>query len=274
MDRFRFCVWLLGGTACTVLPFSASAQATGTARLDTPTAVDMAGRLRMLSQRTTKAYLQWGQSIATENARALLQESVTRFEGHLTALKTFQPTPLVQASLPPLQARWTDFKAMLAGPPSRDGAVALYDASELLQQAAHRTTLAYENVTGSPEDHLIAIAGRQRMLSQRMAKFYLYRAWEINDAAADMELHLSRAHFTAVLTQLDGSHHLPPLAKAATARVRRAWEPYQKALFASKNTALLRQDAERMVEESERVLAATEELMALLVAHALGRPPG
>ena len=274
MDRFRFCVWLLGGAACTALPLAAFAQATGTARLDTPTAVDMAGRLRMLSQRTTKAYLQWGQSIAAENARALLQESVTRFDGQLAALKTFQPTPLVQASLPPLESRWTDFKAMLTGTPNRDGAAALYDASELLQQAAHRTTLAYANATGSPQDHLIGIAGRQRMLSQRMAKFYLYRAWELNDAAADMELHLSRAHFTAVLNQLDSSHHLPPLAKATTARVRRAWEPYQKALFASKEPALLRQGAERMVEESERVLTATEELMTLLVAHALGRPQG
>lgn len=271
MDRLQFCATLLGGVALAALPRAAFPQAPPSLRLDTPTAVDMAGRLRMLSQRCTKTYLQWGQSIAADHARVLLQDSVTRFEAHLAALKPFQPTPAVQASLPPLNSRWMAFKAMLAGTPSRDGAAALYDASELLQQAAHRTTVAYENATGSPLDHLIGIAGRQRMLSQRMAKFYLYRTWDLHDAPADMELHLSRAHFTAVLTQLESSHRVAAPAKAAATRVRRAWEPYQNALFSSKESALLRQSAERVAEESERTLAATEELVALLVAQAQGR---
>lgn len=272
MDRLQFCATLLGGMALAALPRAAVPQTPPSLRLDTPTAVDMAGRLRMLSQRSTKAYLQWGQSIAADNARALLQESVARFEAHLAALKTFQPTPVVQASLPPLETRWTDFKAMLAGTPSRDGAAALYDASELLQQAAHRTTVAYENATGSPLDHLVGIAGRQRMLSQRMAKFYLYRAWALNEAPADMELHLSRAHFTAVLTQLESSHRVAPPAKAAATRVRRAWEPYQNALFSRKDPAQPLQGAGLVAEESEHILAATEDLLALLVAQAQSRP--
>jgi len=269
VDRFRFCAGLLGGAVLAALPLAVRAQASAQpARPDTPSAVDMAGRLRMLSQRSTKAYLQWGQSIATENAHALLQESVARFEAHLAALKTFQPTPAVQTSLPPLEARWMDFKALLTGPPSREGAAALYDANEMLQQAAHRVTVAYENTTGSPLDHLVGIAGRQRMLSQRMAKFYFYRTWGLHDAPADMELHLSRAHFTAVLTQLESSHRVTAPAKAAATRVRRAWEPYQQALFSSKVPALQRQGAIPVAEESERMLAATEELVALLVAQA------
>ncbi|WP_157982571.1 type IV pili methyl-accepting chemotaxis transducer N-terminal domain-containing protein [Simplicispira lacusdiani] len=272
MDRLQFCATLLGGMALAALPRVALPQTPRSLRLDTPTAVDMAGRLRMLSQRSTKAYLQWGLSIAPEGARALLRDSVERFDAHLAALKTFQPTPMVQASLPPLETRWTDFKAVLAGLPSRDGAAALYDASELLQSAAHRTTVAYENTTGSPLDHLVGIAGRQRMLSQRMAKFYLYRAWTLHDAPADMELHLSRAHFTAVLTQLESSPRVAPPAKAAATRVRHAWEPYQNALFTHKDPALLRQGAVLMAEESERILAATEELVGLLVAQAQGQP--
>lgn len=272
VDRLQFCATLLGSMALAALPRVAASQASPALRLDTPTAVDMAGRLRMLSQRTTKAYLQWGLSVAPDSARALLQGSIERFDAHLAALKSFQPTPAVQASLPPLQERWTDFKAMLAGDPSRKGAAELYDASELLQQAAHRATLAYVNATESPLSHLIGIAGRQRMLSQRMAKFYLYRAWELHDAPADMELHLSRAHFTAVLIQLESSPRMAPPAKAAATRVRRAWEAYQEPLFASKEPALLRQGAGRVVEESERTLAASEELVALLVAQAQGQP--
>ncbi|HRM49364.1 MAG TPA: type IV pili methyl-accepting chemotaxis transducer N-terminal domain-containing protein, partial [Alicycliphilus sp.] len=170
MDRFQFCASLVCGAALAALPRAAFAQATPAQRLDTPRAIDMAGRLRMLSQRCTKAYLQWGQSIAGDSARTLLQESVSRYEAHLAALKTFMPNPAVQASLPQLQTLWSQFKALLTGEPSRTGAAALYDANETLQSAAHYLTVSYGNTNGTPLEYLIGLAGRQRMLSQRMAK--------------------------------------------------------------------------------------------------------
>ena len=162
MDRFDFCMWLLGGAlGPPLLASSAHAQVAGAAKLDVPAAVDLAGRLRMLSQRTTKAYLQWGQSIAAEEARHLLHDSVARFASHLAALKGFAPQVVVQERLAALEARWSDFQSLLlAGEPHRHGATALYDASELLQTAAHRTTLAYEHLTGSPFNQWIGIAGR------------------------------------------------------------------------------------------------------------------
>ncbi len=266
MDRFQFCAGLLGGAALAALPLAAFSQAAPTQRLDAVQATNMAGRLRMLSQRITKAYLQWGQSIAPDNARKLLQDSITQYEAHLAALKTFQPNAAVQASLAQLHTFWAQFKALLAGEPTRSGANALYDANETLLSAAHYLTISYANNSGAPLEHLIALAGRQRMLSQRMAKFYFYRTWELYEAAADMERHLSRAHFTAVLTQLETSAHASAAAQAAARRLREAWEPYQQALFASKETAAMRAGAGRVAEGSERVLAAAEEVVAQLLA--------
>ena len=98
-DRFQFCC-LVCGAALPPCPCAAFAQATPAQRLDTP-GHRHGGRLRMLSQRCTKAYLQWGQSIASHGARTLLQESVSRYEAHLAALKTFMPNLAVQASLLP-----------------------------------------------------------------------------------------------------------------------------------------------------------------------------
>ena len=115
MNRFQFCAGLLGSAALAALPIPAFPQAASAQRLDAPSAIDMAGRLRMLSQRCTKAYLQWGQSIASDSARALLQESISRYEAHLAALKSFQPNPAVQASLPQLQTLWSQFRALLIG---------------------------------------------------------------------------------------------------------------------------------------------------------------
>ena len=274
MDRLRFCVGLLAGLAFAASPSSALAQVPPAAmiRMDIASAVNMAGRQRMLSQRMAKAYLMLGQGIATDDARTILQGSINQFESHLAALKSFQPTPMVRSAIVNLDTAWTKCKTLLTAAPSKAGAVELYDANEALQQAAHSVTLAYEEVAAAPLDHLVGIAGRQRMLSQRMAKFYFYRTWELYDSPAEMELHLSRAHFTAMLIQIESSPLASAQITAGVARIRREWEPYQQVLFAGREPTKMRGDSLRVAELSERVLAVTEELVAQLVAQAQGVP--
>lgn len=274
MDRRQFSVRLLAGLTFAASPLFVHAEAFPAAatKMDTASAVNMAGRLRMLSQRMVKAYLMLGQGIAADNARTILQGSIKQFESQLATLKTYQPTPMVRSAVVDLEGAWKKYKPLLAAAPSKAGAVALYDVNEALQGAAHRLTVAYEGVTGAPIDHLTGIAGRQRMLSQRMAKFYFYRTWELYDEAADMELHLSRAHFTAVLIQIENSPLASAQIKAGVAKIRREWEPYQQVLFASRALMKMRRDASRVAELSERVLAVTDELVAQLVAQARGAP--
>jgi len=242
------------------------------AKMDTAAAVNMAGRQRMLSQRMVKAYLMLGQGIAADDARIILLGSINQFESQLAALKAFQPTPSVRSAIINLEGAWTKCKPLLTATPGKAGAVALYDANEALQQAAHGVTLAYEAVSAAPLDHLVSIAGRQRMLSQRMAKFYFYRTWGLHDIPSEMELHLSRAHFTAVLIQIESSPLASAQFKASVAQIRREWEPYQQVLFASREPAKMRMDASRVAALSERVLAITEELVAQIVAQAQGAP--
>ena len=272
MNLHRFILGLLAGLLYAASPASAQtlATATATAIMDTPSVVDSAGRLRMLSQRVVKAYLMLGQGIAAEDARSLLQGSIDQFDSQLEALKKFQPTPSVRSALVKVEDAWTKCKAQLTAAPSKPGAIELYDASETLQKAAHSATLAYVQVSAAPLNHLVSLAGRQRMLSQRMAKFYFYRAWELYDDPADMELHLSRAHFTAVLLQIESSPLATSQIRASVAQIRREWEPYQQLLFASRKPPEMRLAGARVSELSERVLAATEALVAQLVAQSHG----
>src|SRR5512139_1020269 len=95
VGRLRFFVWLLAGLMSAASPSSVHAEASpaATTRMDTASAVNLAGRERMLSQRMVKAYLMLGQGIAADSARTILQESINQFESNLATLKTFQPTP-------------------------------------------------------------------------------------------------------------------------------------------------------------------------------------
>lgn len=233
--------------------------------MNVTSAVNIAGRQRMLAQRMTKAYLMLGQGIDPDGARAILQESIRLFEIQLAALKAFQPTATQAKSLADLDAVWARCKPLLTANPTALGADVLYVLSEDLQQVAHHVTLVYRDISSLPRDQLVNLAGRQRMLSQRMIKFYLYETWDINHAPADMELHLARAHFTAVLRQMETSPLTEPKVKAQVAELRRMWEPYEAALFASRDTTSMRRDAPLAAGLSERVLQSTEKLVAMLV---------
>lgn len=274
MDTLRFFAGALAALIFALSPLTVRAQtpAAPAKATDNAWAVNLAGRQRMLSQRSVKAYLMLGQGISTGQARKVLLESVKQFDFQLATLKAYQPTPEVRNALTALERAWTTCSAMLTGVPDKMTAVALYDANEELQSAAHGATLAYENTSLAPLDHLVSIAGRQRMLSQRMAKFYFYRTWGLYDAAADMELHLSSAHFSAVLNTIDNSPLASAEVRAGVARVRGEWEPYRDALFANRDPARMRQDAVRVAELSERVLAVTESLVAQLAAEARAAP--
>ncbi len=273
IEGLLFRSWiLLAGLA---LPVSLStvhaAEKEPAAVMDITTAVNLSGRQRMLSQRMVKAYLMLGQGIATDDARVLLQQSIDQFESQLAALKALQPNPKVRDALAALDSEWKIFKPLIVATPSKAGAVVLYDASEAIQKAAHNAVLAYENVSFTPLDHLVNLAGRQRMLSQRMAKYYLYRSWDINSEPADMEMHFSRAHFTAVLIQIESSPFATPRIKERVASIQREWEQYKQALLASRAPVRMRGNAKHMAELSEGILASTEELVALIVEQARQR---
>ena len=233
--------------------------------LDTTAAVELAGRQRALSQRMTKGYLMIGQGVSPDFGRTILDESRRQFEAQLGVLRAYQPNAMVGEALSSLEAQWKRYQVLLDAAPSRHGAEAMYDANEALMQSAHRTTLAYERVSGAPTDHLINLAGRQRMLSQRMAKFFFYRTWGIRDGAAEMELDNARAHFTAVFIQLRASPLASPAVRIKVEQLEREWEPYKAALLASRDPAGMRPYGMPVATLSEKILAGTEDLVALMI---------
>jgi len=219
-------------------------------------AINKAGRQRMLSQRAAKAWLMIGQGITPERGTAILTASLSLFETQLTELKGFVPNDDVRQALAQLERDWQACKAALAATPCLANAAALYEANETVQATAHRLTLAYEKAAPEPAYRLVNIAGRQRMLSQRLAKLYLFRSWGVHAQAAEMESNMARAEFASGMYQLSVSLHSTPEIKAALEDLNHEWEPYQRALTAARAAATI-------ADLSERVLAATERLVTL-----------
>ncbi|PIV87906.1 MAG: hypothetical protein COW48_08970 [Hydrogenophilales bacterium CG17_big_fil_post_rev_8_21_14_2_50_63_12] len=165
-------------------------------------AINKAGRQRMLSQRMAKAYCQIGLGILPERSQKILAQSQQRFSEQLVELKTYAPTQDIKESYTELANLWRQYQNLLSGKPSLDNARLIATLNEDVLRTAHLATTQLELHAASNVGRLINIAGRQRMLSQRMAKFYMLRQWGIKSAALDQEARLARREFLSALDAL------------------------------------------------------------------------
>src|SRR6266566_3262990 len=157
-------------TAVSAMPETAIAET-----LSLNSAINKAGRQRMLSQRMAKAYYQIGLNTRRDEATKALEQSVQLFDAQLDELSEFSPTRGISEGLATVKAKWTPFKAIVTRPYNREGAVQLVELNEELLKATHRVVVQLQEYYGRATGRLVNIAGRERMLSQRLAKFYMLR---------------------------------------------------------------------------------------------------
>ena len=177
------------------------------------------------------------------------------------------PSADARAALGKLQLSWREYRAVLTAPPSVAGAQELYLLGEPAQEAAHRLTLAVERAAPTPADRLVNVAGRQRMLAQRMAKYALFIAWGVQPHAARMELNLARSEFSTTMYQLATGLRNDAIG-VQLERLDAQWQAYRPLFDRPLTPAMLADIAER----SERMLDAGETLVSLYERLALAMP--
>ena len=177
-------------------------------------AINKAGRQRMLSQRLAKSWCAIGLNVLPDQAREALQQSMAVFDRQLAELKAFAPSADIRARYQALEPLWSDYKGVLVGsPPAKESAPKLFALAGLVLQAAHQGTVQLEQASGRPLGKLVNIAGRQRMLSQRMAAFYFSACWDVQPRAALAELNTAHDEFVA-------AHQVLKKAPEATPAIR------------------------------------------------------
>lgn len=251
---------------CVALPARARAG------ISVGAALNLSGRQRMLSQRLAKAWAMRGLEILPERARVILDESLALQQSQFADLKGMVPTDDVNVALGRLERSWGVYRSALASPSHPRDAHAVYDLSEQTQERAHRLTLAYEKASRTPAaERLINVAGRQRMLSQRLAKFYLFGAWGVNPVAAQMEVNFARAEFSSGMKQLFTALDKVAALRPALEDLERAWVAYHDLFVASPQGGFLRRTAGQVAEHSELILPIAERLVTLVEQQAQSR---
>lgn len=241
---------------------AATAQAQIT---DINAAINKAGRERMLSQRMAKAYFQLGQSVDVDRSKRVLDASISLFDRQLVELKNYAPTPEIKDTYQKLEKSWLAYKDVLVGSaPGQANGKRVLDLSEEVLLLAHQGTVQLEKHSGTTVGHLVNIAGRQRMLSQRMAKFYQAMSWKLGSEQAG-EVEAARKDFTAALTTLGAAPGNTPALREELELVKQQWMFFEMALNQRANgdktlSTNVATTSERILETMENVVGMYEKL--------------
>ncbi len=190
-------------------------------------AINQAGRQRMLSQRVVKAYAQIGQQIFFARPHDQLDVSLNLYQRQLDDLIAFAKASSSQAALKRAKQVWQDFELIARGYVSQENVINLNKKSEELLQASQDVVQALVNEAMTEKARIVDISGRQRMLSQRMAKYYLLLSWGLDDSRYRDEFNKAEREFSAALNELKGSSLNTPEIKEALAGVEKQWRFFQ-----------------------------------------------
>lgn len=228
--------------------------------------INIAGRQRMLSQRMAKYWLLLGRGISPGRARSMLHQSIALFESQRALLDSCAMSDDIRAALRAVDGVWRSYKALLESPPQAGDAHRLFSANEDLLAVSDGLTQAFATAQGGRGAHLVNLAGRQRMLSQRMAKFYLFRQWGIQSAACRKGLLASRREFATALAELNATSGDQPRILTQLDLAAQHWDALLVALDRSDEpdstrcAARVAATSERLVQQMDAAVCLYEEL--------------
>lgn len=165
-------------------------------------AQDPAMRLEGLSERIAKLHAQLGQNVLAERSRRALPESLRDFE---TALREVQARPggaEVRDNYLLLGLLFTEYRAWALKPATRDNAKKLAERAEEVAWIAAKGARLVHGSGRKGTGALALEAAHAATLSQRLARLYLLRRWDVKPESAERAVPAVEKALQATLEKL------------------------------------------------------------------------
>ena len=222
--------------------------------------INLAGRLRVLSQRLAIAWALAAHGIGATDARAQLRQLSAELERALARLQAIRMGAEPAALLAAVGRAWAPYRAALS--PEESEAARTLETSEDFLAAADALTAYAERMGGLQSAHHVNVAGRNRMLSQRIVKLFLFADLATGcDIAALIER--SAAEFEANLAKLLRDGRALPEVVAQLDEVAKQWRRLLGALAPSVDRPRRSQQARLVTAEGKRLLRGVDTVVKL-----------
>ncbi|MEN9669766.1 MAG: hypothetical protein RL018_43 [Pseudomonadota bacterium] len=240
---------------CLVLPAAHSANA----EISLATAINRCARFRALSQRGAKAYAQLALDVMPEVALKTLATVQRLFQQGFDDLGQASLTSDLGKQIATLQTEVIKLLTLITEKPKHEQLVTVNSQADKVLALAHKATeaLALSSASKATSGKIIDMAGRQRMLSQRMAKNYYLTAANVNLTAATQQIVQDKTEFNAAMATLIKTPISTPAIREDLELCSAQWFLFEAALDLPRNRA----DAMKNVAStSERLLELTNSL--------------
>ena len=165
-------------------------------------AQDPAMRLEALAERIAKLHAQLGQNVLVERSRRALPETVREFEVALRDVKARPAGAEVRDNYVLLGLLFTEYRAWAMKPATRDNAKKLAERAEEVAWVAGKGARLLHG-TGRKGTGVLALdAAHAATLSQRLARLYLMRRWDVKAESSERAVPAVEASLQGTLERL------------------------------------------------------------------------
>lgn len=195
--------------------------------------------------------------VVTSQARIRFRQLEKDFVRNLERLDGLDLTPDFNARLAVIKDLWPRYLEAMSLE-AAEGGDRIFALSEQMLEVADSLTLFATRLSGIPEAHYVNVAGRNRMLSQRIAKFFLFREWpKLQETIAGLSPQVC-AEFESNLSELVQAADRQPELVAQLEVVAKQWQKFIRALCPDLSHAGKTKHARLVLAEGERLLRCVD----------------
>jgi len=190
--------------------------------------INIAAKQRMLSQRIAKDYLYIHKSIAINKTKKDLKISLSHFFKSQKILVLAIKNEEIKNLLDFVKLSSEEFNQTLHQPFTLDNAQLILDLSESMLEGSQYVVDSLKNSIKVEKSQVIEIAGKQRMLAQRIAKYYIAYQSGIQDENTVRSMKQTVVKFSKNLTILLSDKNNTPKIREKINEVNKLWKIVHK----------------------------------------------